>query len=110
MLKFVIPQPGLVQGDGSRTGAERPLALSLQDAVLDAPLNANGAYDLSALQPGLEWHDLCIGDVPAMDSVREQFAVEAGCNEEVLKWASVPVIDENAAGCGIVASPGVALA
>ena len=41
-------------------------------------------------QPGLEWYDLYIGDVPATDSVREQFAVEAGCNEEVLKWARVP--------------------
>ena len=50
---------------------------------------------MSALQPGLEWYDLYVGDVPATDSVREQFAVEAGCNEEVLKWASVPVTDEN---------------
>ena len=65
---------------------------------------------MSALQPGLDWYDLYIGDGHLTDSLREQFAVEAGCNEEVLKWASVPVIDENAAGCGIVASPGVALA
>ena len=65
-------------------------ALSLQDSILNKPLNANGAYDLSMFQPGLEWYDLYIGDVPATDSVREQFAVEAGCNEKVLKWARVP--------------------
>ena len=52
---------------------------SLQRSVLNKPLNANGAYDLSMFQPGLEWYDLYIGDVPATDSVREQFAAEAGC-------------------------------
>lgn len=69
------------------------MALSLQNKMLDAPLNANGAYDLSWLQPGLEWYDLYIDDVHVTDSVREEFVVEAGCNEDVLKWAHVPVTD-----------------
>ena len=70
-------------------------ALSLQDAILNNPLNANGAYDLSMFQPGLEWYDLAVDDGHLTDSLREEFAVEAGCNEKVLKWARVPVTDEN---------------
>ena len=46
-------------------------------------------------QPGLEWHDIYIDDGHLTDSVREQYAAEAGCNETVLKWARVPVTDEN---------------
>ena len=71
------------------------MALSLQNKMLDAHLNANGAYDLSWLQPGLEWYDLYVDDAPITDSVREQSAIEAGCNEKVLKWARVPMTDED---------------
>lgn len=70
-------------------------ALSLQDSILNKPLNANGAYNLSMFQPGLEWYDLAVDDGHLTDSFREEFAVEAGCNEKVLKWARVPVTDEN---------------
>ena len=69
------------------------LAIRLQDRILDAPLKANGAYDLGAMYPGLEWHDL--GDSPVTDSMREEFADEANCNAKVLRWARVPVTDEN---------------
>lgn len=71
------------------------MSLSLQNKMLDAHLNANGAYDLSWLQPGLEWYDLYVDDAPITDSVREQSAIEAGCNEKVLKWARVPMTDED---------------
>ena len=46
-------------------------------------------------QPGLEWYDLAVDDGHLTDSLREQYAAEAGCNENVLKWANVPVTDEN---------------
>ena len=109
MLKFVIPQPGSATITLHQTGDSRPLvfgqpqhlagivgqALSLQDAILNKPLNANGAYDLSMFQPGLEWYDLAVDDGHLTDNFREEFAVEAGCNEKVLKWARVPVTDEN---------------
>ena len=70
-------------------------ALSLQDAILNNPSNANGAYDLSMFQPGLEWYDLAVEEGGLTDSFREESAGEAGCNEKVLKWARVPVTDEN---------------
>lgn len=70
-------------------------ASSLQYDLLRKPVNANGAHDLSGLQPGLEWYDLDMDNVPLNDTMRELFAVEAGCNEAVLKWAQVPVTDEN---------------
>ena len=103
MLKFVIPQPGSATITLHQTGDSRPLvfgaiveqALSLQDSILNKPLNANGAYNLSMFQPGLEWYDLAVDDGHLTDSFREEFAVEAGCNEKVLKWARVPVTDEN---------------
>ena len=118
MLKFVIPQPGSATITLHQTGAERPLIFGtsvVADCVdlhkypdaqswcpahrivegVDAPLNANGAHDLSALQPGLEWYDLYVDDAPITGIMRELFAVEAGCNEKVLKWARVPVTDEN---------------
>ena len=103
MLKFVIPQPGSATITLRQTGDSRPLvfgaiveqALSLQDAILNKQLNANGAYNLSMFQPGLEWYDLAVDDGHLTDSFREEFAVEAGCNEKVLKWARVPVTDEN---------------
>ena len=79
MLKFVIPQP-----------PDFGHASTLQRSVLDAPLNANGAHDLSALQPGLEWYDLYVDDAPITGIMRELLATEAGCNEKVLKWARVP--------------------
>ena len=85
------PKPEIPQQDQPDLGH----ASILQRSVLDAPLNANGAHDLSELQPGLEWYDLDMDNVPMTDILREQFAVEAGCNEEVLKWARVPVTDEN---------------
>ena len=70
-------------------------ALSLRDVILNKQLNANGAYNLSMFQPGLEWYDLAVEEGHLTDSLREEFAVEAGCNEKVLKWAHVPVTDEN---------------
>ena len=85
------PKPEIPQQDPPDFGH----ASTLQRSVLDAPLNAKGAHDLSALQPGLEWYDLYTDDAPITDNMREQFAIEAGCNEEVLKWARVPVTDEN---------------
>ena len=97
MLKFVIQQPG----SATITPCTQPQAgtvgqaLSLQDSILNKPLNANGAYDLGMFQPGLEWYDLAVDDGHLTDSFREEFAVEAGCNEKVLKWARVPVTDEN---------------
>ena len=99
MLKFVIPQPGLCMRQNRKSPQQDPTdlgqALSLQRSVLDAPLNANGAHDLSGLQPGLEWYDLDMDTAYITDSMREQFAAEAGCNANVLEWASVPVTDEN---------------
>ena len=67
-------------------------ALSLQDAILNKS-NANGVYNLGMLQPGLEWYDLAVDD-GLTDIFREQFAVEARCNSQVLNWARVPVTDE----------------
>ena len=70
-------------------------AFSLQSDLLTSPKTSNGAFDLGALQPGFEWYDLDMGNVTLNDTVRELFAVEAGCNAAVLKWAQVPVTDEN---------------
>ena len=50
---------------------------------------------MSELQPGLDWYDLDMGNVPLTDDLREKFAAEAGCNAAVLKWAQVPVTDAN---------------
>ena len=68
-------------------------ALSLQDAILNKS-NANGVYNLGMLQPGLEWYDLAVDDGHLTDNFREQFAVEARCNSQVLNWARVPVTDD----------------
>ena len=102
MLKSVIPQPEvdvvsarITYAPKMQTPPDCGQVLSLQHSVLDAPLNANGAHDLSGFQPGLEWYDLDMDTVHITDIWREQFAVEAGCNSKVLEWASVPVTDEN---------------
>ena len=75
--------------------ADLVTAFSLQYGLLTSPKTSKGAFDLGALQPGLEWYDLDIDNVPLNDSIREHFAVEAGCNAAVLKWAQVPETDEN---------------
>ena len=69
------PNPEIPQQDPP----ESVQALNLQQRVLDAPPTANGAYDLSALQPGLAWYDLYT-DTPINDSLREDYADEACCN------------------------------
>lgn len=102
-LNVIRYSKGHLVNDTVRTPSTQPQqdppdlgqALSLQDSILNKPLNANGAYNLSMFQPGLEWYDLAVDDGHLTDSLREQFAVEAGCNEKVLKWARVPVTDEN---------------